>query len=270
MSDIASRLTSQICTQSDLPKQNITPIEIKFFPQFPQNSIKFVYTDKAMTPVSRAITSIPNPKEILTLFAEHLRTVTSEISFPKNCVINDIHLNLKDQLQMEITIHFHISLPLQKAILSVNKQQIPHKILQKDNFHFTNSQVFFNNDQISSNQFSVLTQDEELAHNPPKHLSLKAVQPPKKVSKTSGLLVGSSNSVWKNGQTTVPYPAYRVTYVNQNSNKTLYQMLQKQARYILRGFNKPKNYILKPKSIDVTNGQSTGKFATVLLCPITQ
>lgn len=270
MTDISSRLTSQISTQSDTPKQNITPREIKLFPQFPQKSIKFTYTNKTGVPVSLPITSLPNPQEILTLFAEHLRAVTSNISFPNNCVINDIQLNLTDELQMDMTLHFSIPLPIQKAILAIDKQQIPYKILQKNNFHFTNSQVFFNNTHISSNQFSILTQDDELAHNPPKHPNLKVVQPPKKVTEKSGLLVGSSNHVWKHGQMTVPYPAYRVTYVNLNSNNTLYHMLQKQARSILKGFHIPTNYILNPKSIDVTNGQSTGKFTTILLCPITQ
>ena len=268
MQALPSFLSSQLSELSEEREKNIDIVDIRLFPESDQNQFTVRFSINS-TQYSTEIQSLPNPEKIIRKFANYLRTVTSDLSLPKNCYLTKAGLDLKDTPLIELSFYFQVPRAIQRSTLSMTRQLIPSEIEQKDNFYFTGTVIFFHEYDFN-HKLDFLTTDKHLANNPPTNRTLETnLTSPKEISEEAGVL-GSENPLWQYGKTTIPLPAYKVTYENKQRKRTFENQITKQVQSLTSNFDKPTQYKLTGDNLTLTNGKSTGRYLATLTCPITE
>jgi hypothetical protein len=267
MSDLSALLSSQISESTKFSSQQIDIRQIELFVRTTGKPIAVRYGDNLGNLRKVNISELPNPQPILKLFSKQMRNTLSEVSLPKNCVFDNVSL-IPEQQQIEMSLWFQIPLSYQKPLLSFAKQLVPNNIFRTEQLHFILSTILFDERDISSVDFSFITQNKQLFENPPNQKYIETIIDTEDETDT-GAILGGSNPIWGWGDTKMDYPFYRLTYRTRPAKQTLQTTVHRLLDSLLSGFTVPDNYDVTWRVLHLTNGKSSGQFMASISAPYT-
>lgn len=269
MPTVTSLLLPQIATVEAESEEQITLQKIEFFVNSNESTdVKFRYVNSSGKFKTVLTKDLPEPVPVLSKLQDCLQTTLSQISIPPNCSIPTVVLQLETEPTLEVHLSFQIPKPVQKSLLAISRNTLPHQLYTKNNLYVTNTEIMFREQTIYILVLHTLTNEKQLFENPPQDQFVQPLQTKNLLETDNYSMIGDSNPLWKWGTQRIGSPQYRISYQKETTRKTLESNIQRQLQVVMSQFEIPDTYRLIWQKLRITNGNSTGRFSAEINCPI--